>query len=152
MKQLLVMILAFFTLCGYAQETDEPAKKRSERSHHLKDMTPEQIATLKTKRMTLDLDLDEKQRDEIYKMHLEEAQSKKAKADEFRNSGKKRSEITNDERYQGMNDRLDKQIEHKQKMRSVLNEDQFQKWDQGRKRGVQKRNMRKRQKGMRKRN
>ena len=74
MKKVFVTAVLLIGLMGYSQ-----------RSHHfdsdqrgMKDMSPEQIATLKTKKMTLALDLNESQKKEIQKIILEDTREHQA--------------------------------------------------------------------------
>ncbi len=92
----------------------------------MKDMTPEQIATLKTKKMTLALDLTDSQQAQIQELNFANATMRKAKRDERKKSDTK---PTADERYEMQNERLDHQIENKAKMKEILSNAQFEKWE-----------------------
>ena len=85
--------------------------------------------------MTLDLNLDDKQADEIYKMNLEQARERQAKMKTLREARQNGefTKPTKEERLAMMNNRLDKQIAAKRKMQQVLNAEQFTKWERGRK-------------------
>jgi protein CpxP len=124
MKKLVIMAIALFALQINAQERGE---KRADRP----DFTPEEIAGLQTKQMTLDLDLTEAQQEKISVIVLENATARKAKLEEFKmkkekNEGKKPSK---EEMLKMKHEMLDAQIANKQKMKQVLNEDQFKKWE-----------------------
>jgi hypothetical protein len=97
----------------------------------MKDLTPDEIATLRTKKMTLHLDLNEAQQNKIQALFLEEAKLRKAKMED-RKAIKENSEtktFTKEDKFKMMNERLDHQIEMKQKMKSILNAEQFEKWE-----------------------
>jgi len=108
------------------------------------DFTPEQNATLITKKMTLTLDLDENQQKEIFtlmKLNLSEREVKRA---EFKKQKENGTEMTSEQRFEMQSNRLDKQIQHKTAMKTILSEDQFGKWKKTmktRKRGANRKGM-----------
>ena len=70
MKHILLIAIALFTLNATAQQQKPQQKQgdrteRPQRINKFKDFTPEQMAELKTKKMTLDFDLTEAQKKEI---------------------------------------------------------------------------------------
>ena len=83
----------------------EPKKHFNENMEKMKEMSPEQEATLWTKKMTLELDLNETQQGQMYALILEKA---KAKSQRFKNLPKERS---NEKQIFEMEvDRLDQKI------------------------------------------
>ena len=140
MKKLIVIAIALISLQGIAQERrgDHRKSDRKERSQTLKDLKPEEAATLQTKKMTLHLDLSDAQQKEIYKMNLANAKERQAKmeaAKKMKESGEKPSK---ENRYSLMNERLDKQIAQKKQLKSILTEEQFEKLEKGSKRNKMK--------------
>ena len=149
MKHILLIAIALFTLNATAQQQKPQQKKgdrteRPQRMNMFKDFTPEEMAELKTKKMTLDFDLTESQKKEIYKLNLKEASDRKkmmderkAKMEERKNSkslndekGKGQNNMrSKEERFNMANDHLDKQIAHKKEMKRILNDKQFEKWE-----------------------
>lgn len=121
MKTILVIMVAALTFNMSAQN------EKHERDM-LKDLNPEELAELKTKKMTLHLDLNESQQAEIKSIILEEAKLKQQQRSD-RDKGKN-SKPSKEEQLQRMNDKLDREIEMKSKMKSILNEEQFEKWEQ----------------------
>ena len=119
MKSLVTITLLLTGLVGMSQH------RPHDRGHA--DLTPEQMATIKTKKMTLSLDLNEKQRTEVQEIHLEQAELRLAKKEERKAREEK---PTADERYAAMNERLDRQIEIKAQMKEILNKDQYAKWEE----------------------
>ncbi|MBT8205309.1 MAG: hypothetical protein KJP14_04300 [Eudoraea sp.] len=123
------LILAVVMLTGFlltAQEGDRFRHKKG-----AKDMTPEQLATLKTKKLTLALDLTEVQQKEIQKLTLEQAKLRESKRSEMQEKRKADPEArpSKEERYEHQLARLDEMIAHKAKMKDVLTEVQFEKWE-----------------------
>ncbi len=89
-------------------------------------LTPEQMATLQTKKMTLALDLSSGQQKQIQEFHLENAKLRKEKKDAMK---EKRKDLTSEERFAHQSERLDHMIAQKEKLKQILNEDQFTKWE-----------------------
>jgi len=105
------------------------AQQKQERNRKGSDFTPEQNATLMAKKMTLQLDLDESQQKEIFtlmKQHMSEREVKQA---EFKKQKENGTEITSEQRFEMQNSMLDKQIQHKTAMKTILSEDQFEQWE-----------------------
>ena len=144
MKNLLVIALALITIQVSAQNRNQGERRgeHMEQGQRFKDFTPEEIAQLQTKKMTLHLDLTESQQKQIEKLHLENAKERQSLREERQTKMK-------EDRLSAMNERLDRQIEMKAKMKKILNSDQFEKWEamQTRKqRGMQKNMKEKRKK------
>ncbi len=138
MKKIILIALALVTIQVSAQERSQEFRKgeRKERINKFKDFTPEEVAELQTKRMTLDLDLTPSQQKQIQKLNLENAIDRKAKMEERQSQMKdgKKETPSKEERLKMMNERLDKQIAMKQKMAKILNSDQMEKWEKMKKR------------------
>lgn len=122
MKKLLIIALALVTIQVSAQE-------RGERKGKFTDYTPEEIAQLQTKKMTLDLDLTEAQQREVSVINLENAKARKAKMKTRKSRKDSDEKPSKDERLKMKNDRLDTQIANKQKMKNILNAAQYEKWE-----------------------
>jgi acyl-CoA reductase-like NAD-dependent aldehyde dehydrogenase len=119
MKKLILLGLAVLSLQLTAQE------KRSE----LQKMTPEQKTALQVKQMTLDLDLNAEQQKKVATIMEAQTKERMVKIDALKAKKDKGEKISADERYQLMNEHLDNQIELKSKLKSVLTEEQMQKWE-----------------------
>ena len=142
MKRIFLIAIVFFTLNATAQQQKSQQKQgdrkeRPQRMNKFKDFTPEEMAELKTKKMTLDFDLTESQKKDIYTLNLKEAQDRKQMMEERKNSqvqnegrGKGQKDMrSKEERFNMANNHLDKQIAHKKEMQRILNKDQFEKWE-----------------------
>ena len=125
MKNIVLIAIAFLTLNATAQEHKKD-KKRA-RAEMMKDYTAEEQATLQTKKMTLALDLSEAQQKDIYALNLANAKERKAKMKE--REAKKGEKPSKEERYKMQNEMLDKKIAMKKKMKQILNDEQFAKWE-----------------------
>ncbi|PKA83392.1 hypothetical protein ATE92_1544 [Ulvibacter sp. MAR_2010_11] len=122
MKNLLMIALLFF---GYSAFAQHPEGDKKEMHTKRQELTPQQAATLRTKQLTLQLDLTEAQQKEIEKVELARATKRK----EMMASKKDRKELTTDEKVALKSKMLDDRIEMKKKMKSILTEVQFEKWE-----------------------
>jgi periplasmic protein CpxP/Spy len=146
MKKLIVIAIALISIQGIAQQEKKQRPNNQERSQRMNDLTPEEMANLQTKKMTLHLDLNEKQQKDIYKLNLENATKRKEMMATFK--AKKQSgqmeKPSKEQRLAMANAKLDHQIAMKAKMKSILNADQLAKWEKAQAK------MADRKKGMRK--
>ena len=89
------------------------------------NFTPEQHATLKTKKMILNLDLNDSQQKRVYDLNLatakEHEQNKKIKKD--------LDKITAEDKYNLMNAKLDSQIKYRKQLLLILSPEQLEKFD-----------------------
>jgi len=133
MKKLVMILIAFATLQLSAQE--QKREMRKERTESKMDYSPEEIAQLKAKKMTLKLDLNDKQQREVSSIFLEEAKFRTAKKSGM-SKDKAEQSMSNEERLKMKNERLDRQIAMKKKMKTILSAEQYEKWEKmGAKRG-----------------
>ncbi|MEY2739053.1 MAG: hypothetical protein RL259_962 [Bacteroidota bacterium] len=116
-------VFLFLTLCisvlTYAQERNGAVEK----------MNAEQQTILQVKRMTLALDLSLKQQEDIKSLLLERAQKKAAHQLAQKTKKEKGEKPTATEKFEMHSQLLDAQIEFKSKMKKILSEEQFKKWE-----------------------
>jgi len=125
MKNLIMAILIMAGISATAQEHNRKGNRGD-----MKDLTPEQVATLQTKKMTLALDLNESQQSKLKSILTEDAKVRKTKMAERKESKEKGKKVlTIDEKYEMQNERLNHQIERKKQMKSLLTDEQFKKWE-----------------------
>jgi len=131
MKKLLIIAIAFVSVQSIAFAQGPRNNDRNGKMHLMKDLSPEEVASLKTKKMTLHLDLNKSQQKDIYKINLENAtmmkemmETRKAQKEEG-----KRERPSKEEVLKRMNDKLDHQIAMKAKMKNILNDEQYAKWE-----------------------
>jgi len=133
MKKLLVIALALFTFTGFAQQMNK--ERMNDRLTKRGKMDPEKRASIQTKRMALALDLSANQQSEVenaLKNHFQEEQEKVSA------QKKPKKELTEDERHQMLTEKLDAQIALKEKMKNILNEEQYAKYSKMMDRRMQK--------------
>jgi protein CpxP len=131
MKNLILSALLISGMMVSAQQQDKPARVSSEnRKGRVEPLKPEQRVALRLKKMTLDLDLTEKQQIEVKKLLLADSQKNEAKWAELREKKEKNGKLTNDERFALQNEMLDNKIEMKEALKAILSEEQMTKWEE----------------------
>ncbi len=126
MKKLAILALALITFQANAQDKKEVKKERKEKMMQLE---PLEMAELQTKKMTLHLDLTEAQQKKVMTLNLEQAKQRKAAMEKRKVAKEKGEKPTKEERLAFENKKLDAQIENKKQMKSILNEEQYKKWE-----------------------
>jgi hypothetical protein len=131
MKKLILIAIAFIGLQATGQQQRKQGPHNGERGEKMMNLSAEEMATLQTKKMILHLDLNESQQKEIQKINLENATMRKAHMAE-RQAKKEAGEVakpSKEDKVKMMNAMLDHKIEMKAKMKTILNEEQFDKWE-----------------------
>tara|TARA_B110001450_G_scaffold156853_1_gene146163 strand:- start:1348 stop:1800 length:453 start_codon:yes stop_codon:yes gene_type:complete len=132
MKRIILLFSLVISSITFGQENFKQKKLHHKKAElqMMKDLSAEQIATLKTKKMTLALDLTKVQQNKIQALNIENANIRK---EEIKNreqlKGTKKTKLTSIQKYEKMNATLDKKIEIKSKVKAILNEEQFKKWE-----------------------
>jgi hypothetical protein len=116
MKKLIVTIVLVISSLSFAQEKSK--------------LSPEQQTELQVKKMTLDLDLDANQQNEIKTILLEQNKKRATKLAELKDKRKQGVKLSADEKFDLKNNMLDEKIEHKAQMKKILKPEQFQKWEE----------------------
>lgn len=132
MKKLFLIALALVTIQISAQERRGHHKQdKKERAERMSEYTPEEIAELQTKQMTLHLDLTEAQQKQIMAINVENAKSRKAFMEERKKAREngERKEPSKEEQLKMKNEILDKKIAVKRQMKEILNKEQYDKWE-----------------------
>ena len=120
MKKVCIVALLVIGLSSFAQERKERHPKGE-----MEQMTPEQRNQLHLKKMTLDLDLNAKQQEQLTKILAD----KSAKREAMKAEHKVKMEEAKAIRFEMKKKILDEQIEMKNKMKSILSAEQFAKWE-----------------------
>ncbi len=121
MKYLFTILLTGMTFFTYAQKSN--GKMMSDMNY-----TPQQMAELQTKRLTLALDLTPAQQSKMMVVTQRMAAERSAKIEKrkaMRSSGKT---LTPEERYKMQNEMLDIQIKNQAEIKKILNKDQYEQW------------------------
>ena len=138
MKKIFTFILLLLAFGALAQKN--PHRGEMHRAH--KDLSPEQRASLQSKKMVLALDLDAGQQKQVESLLKDRFETRSKMRDAHRESARDSSKrLSPEERYTLMNTRLDQEIAFQKEMKNILNESQFDRWKKSRrwkKRGHQK--------------
>lgn len=134
MKSLILIAICLFTLNGIAQE-HEPREMRKKMEKIRSEMTAEDIAGLKTKKMTLRLDLTEVQQKKAYDLVLAEAEQRKTMKAKHKAYKEGKKELTKNDFVTTQNERLDRKIAFKAEMKTILTDEQYEKFDKMKPRG-----------------
>jgi len=122
MKYFLSLLLVTMSLITFAQKSDHSMMKG------MHDFTPEQQAILQTKKMTLALDLNATQQNQILAINKKQAKQKKKKMDSHKSMMENGKKPTSDEMFKNMNKMLDAKIAHQNEIKNILNEKQYEGW------------------------
>ena len=124
MKKVLVIVAVFVGFSAMAQrERPQNPKKQL-----LESLDAEQLATLRTKKMTLALDLNQEQFEEVLQLNIAEIEFHKEKR-EVRKAAKDDNKPSSaEERFNMANARLDRQIAMQQQLKDILTDDQYALW------------------------
>ncbi len=98
-----------------------------EKRSKLINYTPEEAATLQTKKMTLRLDLTEKQQKEVYPLFLEAAKERQLIVKERKKLNAAPNTLSKAERFKKRSARLDSKIDMKAKLKEILTQEQYEK-------------------------
>jgi len=125
MKKGIVVLMVMLSVTAFAQ------KGEKHRRGDMQQMTTAQMATLKTKKMTLALDLTKDQQAKIQALNLENAEHFKTKmeARKARRNNGERDKPSADDRFERKNQQLDRMIAQQEKMKKILSEKQYERWE-----------------------
>ena len=91
MKKIVVIALSLFTLISVAQEKRKHKTEQKNGTELRKQMTPNDIADLKSKKLTLKLDLTDAQQKKVHALILNQVKARKALKNERKaKDGKKK--------------------------------------------------------------
>jgi hypothetical protein len=107
-------------------------QKGQHQKAEMANMSAEEMATLQTKKLTLLLDLNQAQQQEIKNLYQKNAEERKAMMAEHRKMSAEDAEKSKEKRFERGNARLDQELAHQEKMKQILNEEQFKKWQDSR--------------------
>ncbi|QED38166.1 hypothetical protein FK178_10750 [Antarcticibacterium arcticum] len=125
MKNILIILILMLSISAFAQD-----KKQERKQVHKMDrveMTADEMATLRTKRMALQLDLTAAQQASLKTLFTEQARYQKTMQAQHREM-KKDTAMWNKNEFAVQNARLDHQKEMQDKIRAILTPEQFETW------------------------
>lgn len=125
MKNLVSILVLVFAITF----TTQAQKKRGGHGDKSSNLTAEQHATLAVKKMTLALDLSQKQQNEIKPLITAKISERKAAMEQRKANKGDKKRPTADEMFAMQNKQLDSKIYMKNKMKDILNKEQFEKFE-----------------------
>lgn len=137
MKKLaLTSLLAItFTAVSFAQKAPMHKGSKMMQMHQNENFTPQQRASLKAKKLTIALELSDKQQKDLTALFTEEAQMMQKHHKTMKAQKEAGKEVN---RYQLVDQHMDLKIDHQRKIKQILNEDQYNKWSKMRVKGKSK--------------
>lgn len=123
MRTILSVLVILISFSAAGQPPHE-GTKREKRMEKMKNMTPEQQATLWSKKMTLELDLNESQQEQVYALILNKVNKQKE-----RRANRPKERPGDAKLYQMKVEQLDEKIAMKKAMKSILTSEQFEIWE-----------------------
>ena len=135
---ILVLVVAF-TFSAQAQ-------KKKYKKGDFEKLTSEQKATLSVKKMALALDLSDAQQRQVKPIIKQQIEERKAAYEKMKAAKKAGKKPTADQRFKMQNARLDKQLAFQNRMKRILNGEQFEKFKKMKRhmKGKAKKHMKKR--------
>jgi len=141
MKKTMALCALLIGLAANAQHRPHHTDPETE---HRTELSPEQQATLQSKRMTLALGLDKQQQNQmtaLLKTRLDAHKESRAGRKSEAGSAEQKDGAS---RYVAMNERLDRQITFQENIKGILSDSQFEQWRSLRENQVKERNRKKR--------
>ena len=125
MKKISLILILMLSISAFAQ--DRKQERKQDHKMDKVEMSADEMATLRTKKMALKLDLTDAQQARLKTLFTEEANYKKTTMAQHREM-KKDTATWNKNRFAIQNARLDHQKEMQDKIKTILTPEQFETW------------------------
>lgn len=122
-----MLFIALLVVSSVLVAQPRPGKERNKKDQ-MENLTPEQRSELRTKKMTLLLNLTDSQQKTAQNILLEEELQREG----FKKDRKNRESLSDEDKFKQMSARLDSQIEIKRKWQALLSEEQFERFEKSR--------------------
>jgi hypothetical protein len=126
MKNLATFILLAIAVTFTANAQEKTAQKNKQKRPQF---TVEQHTELSVKRMTLALDLNEKQQNQIKPLLIAQVTQRKAVMEKMKKARENKQRPSDDEIFAMKNQQLDNQIAMKKAMKEILTKEQFEEFE-----------------------
>ncbi|WOI23041.1 hypothetical protein [Nonlabens ulvanivorans] len=120
MKKIIVLIALMAMTVAQAQQG-----RKGDQGEKKKDVTPQEMATVQSKKLTLALDLSDQQEKEVYQVLFKQAEKREAN----KISREDREKLSDDQKKEARLKMLDEKIAVKRNMKKILNNDQYAEWE-----------------------
>ena len=121
-----VIMMMMISITSFAQEANA---KETLSGRETEQLTTQQRAQLQAKELTLMLDLNASQQKEMTKLLAEKGAKKETLRAAMKQKKASGVKPTANERFEWRNAMLDEQIATKEKVKKILNKEQFEKWE-----------------------
>lgn len=121
-----ILIAALFVTSLLAAQNNQTKHEKGQKTKP----TPEQRAEIISKELTLALDLNDKQAQEVKALEEKMVEKRFAKMEEMKKMKDQNAKPTNEERLKRKNEMLDDEIAHQNEMKKILSNEQYAKWKQ----------------------
>ena len=128
MKKLIIAAFIVVGITAFAQDRKEMGN-RPDRRPEMEKLSPEQRTQLMVKKLTLELDLNVKQQEQVKQIIAEQGAKREAMRAERMAKKEDNKKRDADEQFAMKNKMLDDQIAMKDKMKKILSPEQFEKWN-----------------------
>ena len=131
MKRLLLVAIAFFTLNAVAQEKKTKSVTLNKEQHTKQQhSTPEEMATMKTKKLSQQLDLTSNQQKEVYNLILEYSKGDTENKLKIKEEIASKDKIDMQEAKKAYIINREKQMDQmNSKFKDILNDEQYKKYE-----------------------
>ena len=131
MKRLLLVAIAFFTLNAVAQEKKTKSVTLNKEQHTKQQhSTPEEMATMKTKKLSQQLDLTSNQQKEVYNLILEYSKGDTESKLKIKEEIASKDKIDMQEAKKAYIINREKQMDQmNSKFKDILNDEQYKKYE-----------------------
>lgn len=119
MKKLILMVALLVGMTTLAQGRKGEGKGKPNPEEHIEKMVA---------KMTADLNLNDKQQSDIKVFFLEQAKTREAKREKMKERKENGQKPTDEEIAQMKKNRADEELAAKNKMKSILSEEQYKQW------------------------
>jgi len=124
-KTLLLTALILVSCISFAQQGPRGERSEKKGKERMENLSPEQRADLKSKRMTLHLNLSDAQQKSAKQLILDQ----ELKRENWKKDREKNKSLSEEAKYEKMQDRLDAEIEMKRQWKELLTAEQFERFE-----------------------
>lgn len=125
MKKLIIVAVLAVSSIAFSQQ-------RNEKSENIEKKSPEERAENQLKKMTADLNLDAKQAADVRELLLNQSLKRQEKMASFQANKENGTALSKDDKKAAFANMKQNQAEMTEKMKAILNADQFEKWEKNR--------------------
>lgn len=131
MKNTLIILCILISTSVFPQQSEY-----KERMSKHSNLSLEEMATLKSKKIALQLDLNKSQQAQVEKLFIIEMNERKAIKENLRETRSQVKDTSKANHFKMINAKLDRQIVLQDKMKRILDVDQYKRWRNSSRKGM----------------